>query len=220
MGTGWTTPSTITCSARPCRWLRCRAWRRGPRRGRCRRATPAPPVVESSWRCHRLGGFRAWCMLSRHRRRLTCADRPSWLPDGPRHRDAGGRSHAARPPIALRRLERGQHGHGRRRCLRRERRRPAGDLDPVEHLGRPQGARRCVDGFGTCAFPSALADGLRERGITPLVYWQPTNPGDPGAGRYERFRTPARASTTVTSVPGPGPPTPSASRSSCASPTR
>ena len=50
------------------------------------------------------------------------------------------------------------------------------------------GRRRCVDGFGTCAFPSALADGLRERGITPLIYWQPTNPGNPGAGWYERFQ--------------------------------
>jgi hypothetical protein len=44
------------------------------------------------------------------------------------------------------------------------------------------GRMRCVDGFGTCAFPRALADGLHERGITPLIYWQPTNPAALGAG--------------------------------------
>jgi len=50
------------------------------------------------------------------------------------------------------------------------------------------GRWRCVKGVGTCAFPSAAARGLRKRGITPSIYWQPTDPSDPGAGRFERFR--------------------------------
>ena len=51
------------------------------------------------------------------------------------------------------------------------------------------GQAACSEGVGSCAFPRAAADGLRERGVTPLVYWQPTDPGDPGAGRFERYRT-------------------------------
>jgi hypothetical protein len=50
------------------------------------------------------------------------------------------------------------------------------------------GQAQCSEGVGSCAFPRTAADGLRERGITPLVYWQPTDPADPGAGRYERYR--------------------------------
>ena len=46
----------------------------------------------------------------------------------------------------------------------------------------------CIEGLGTCAFPAGLARGLRDKGITPIIYWQPTNPSDPGAGRFERFR--------------------------------
>ena len=49
------------------------------------------------------------------------------------------------------------------------------------------GSARCVKGRGTCAFPSALARGLRERGVTPVVYWQPTNPANPTGGWYERY---------------------------------
>ena len=49
------------------------------------------------------------------------------------------------------------------------------------------GRYRCFKGNGTCFFPGALARGLRDRGVTPLVYWQPTNPADPGAGRFERY---------------------------------
>ena len=50
------------------------------------------------------------------------------------------------------------------------------------------GQYRCFKGHGTCIFPGALARGLRDRGVTPLIYWQPTNPADPGAGRFERYR--------------------------------
>ena len=82
----------------------------------------------------------------------------------------------------------GQHGPGRARRLRGERGCPPGDLDPVEHLGRPRWQYRCFKGRGTCVFPGALARGLRDRGVTPLIYWQPTNPADPGAGRFERYR--------------------------------
>ena len=46
----------------------------------------------------------------------------------------------------------------------------------------------CVEGLGTCSFPRGLARGLRDKGITPIIYWQPTNPSDPGAGRFERFQ--------------------------------
>ena len=46
----------------------------------------------------------------------------------------------------------------------------------------------CIEGLGTCNFPAGLARGLRDKGITPIIYWQPTNPSDPGAGRFERFR--------------------------------
>ena len=49
------------------------------------------------------------------------------------------------------------------------------------------GQYRCFKGNGTCFFPGALARGLHARGVTPLVYWQPTNPADPGAGRFERY---------------------------------
>ena len=50
------------------------------------------------------------------------------------------------------------------------------------------GRYRCFKGQGTCFFPGALARGLRARGVTPLIYWQPTNPADPGAGRFERYQ--------------------------------
>ena len=50
------------------------------------------------------------------------------------------------------------------------------------------GQYRCFKGHGTCIFPGALARGLRARGVMPLIYWQPTNPADPGAGRFERYR--------------------------------
>lgn len=50
------------------------------------------------------------------------------------------------------------------------------------------GRWRCFRGFGTCAFPGAAARGLRSRGITPSIYWQPTDPSNPGAGRFERYR--------------------------------
>jgi parallel beta-helix repeat protein len=46
----------------------------------------------------------------------------------------------------------------------------------------------CIEGLGTCSFPKGLARGLRDKGITPIIYWQPTDPSDPGRGRFERFR--------------------------------
>ena len=36
--------------------------------------------------------------------------------------------------------------------------------------------------WGRAAFPTVLARGLRERGVTPLIYWQPTNPANPTGG--------------------------------------
>jgi hypothetical protein len=46
----------------------------------------------------------------------------------------------------------------------------------------------CIEGLGTCSFPKGIARGLRDKGITPIIYWQPTDPSDPGRGRYERLR--------------------------------
>ena len=50
------------------------------------------------------------------------------------------------------------------------------------------GRARCRGRHGTCAFPGEAARGLRARGITPFIVWQPTDPEDPGAGVYERYR--------------------------------
>jgi beta-mannanase len=41
---------------------------------------------------------------------------------------------------------------------------------------------------GTCAFPTAAAAGLRRRGITPIIWWQPAEPGNESAGHYGRYR--------------------------------
>ena len=37
-------------------------------------------------------------------------------------------------------------------------------------------------------FPIDLARGLRARGITPFIWWQPTDPANPAAGVYERYQ--------------------------------
>jgi hypothetical protein len=54
--------------------------------------------------------------------------------------------------------------------------------------GDRAGSPTCVKDVGTCAFPSALARGLRARGITPFIWWQPTDPTNPAAGTYERYQ--------------------------------
>ena len=44
--------------------------------------------------------------------------------------------------------------------------------------GDRQGSDTCVEGLGSCAFPTQAANGLRQRGITPIIWWQPTGPGN------------------------------------------
>jgi len=53
--------------------------------------------------------------------------------------------------------------------------------------GSRAGEAECPPDRGRCAFPSAAAAGLRERGITPFIWWQPsaTTPAEqPDYARY------------------------------------
>jgi hypothetical protein len=50
------------------------------------------------------------------------------------------------------------------------------------------GRASCARNVGSCAFPTPLARGLSARGITPFIWWQPTDPGNPDAGAYERYQ--------------------------------
>jgi hypothetical protein len=50
------------------------------------------------------------------------------------------------------------------------------------------GRANCAKNVGTCAFPTALARGLRAKGVTPFIWWQPTDPANPSAGVYERYK--------------------------------
>jgi hypothetical protein len=42
--------------------------------------------------------------------------------------------------------------------------------------GSRGGRANCVKGVGTCAFPTELARGIGSRGVTPFIWWQPTDP--------------------------------------------
>jgi hypothetical protein len=46
----------------------------------------------------------------------------------------------------------------------------------------------CRVGAGTCAFPSEAVAALHKRKVTPVIWWEPTDPANPDAGRYESFR--------------------------------
>ena len=50
------------------------------------------------------------------------------------------------------------------------------------------GSQTCQPGLGTCAFPTDTVMALHERGITPVVWWQPTDPANPRGGVYERYK--------------------------------
>ena len=50
------------------------------------------------------------------------------------------------------------------------------------------GRATCSRHIGSCAFPTTVARGLRAKGITPFIWWQPTDPVNPGAGVYERYQ--------------------------------
>jgi hypothetical protein len=39
-----------------------------------------------------------------------------------------------------------------------------------------------------CAFPGDAVNELMDRGVTPVIWWLPTDPDDWEAGRYERYR--------------------------------
>jgi hypothetical protein len=46
----------------------------------------------------------------------------------------------------------------------------------------------CVTGQGSCAFPTDTVQQLQQRGITPVIWWQPTDPANPLQGTYERYK--------------------------------
>lgn len=54
--------------------------------------------------------------------------------------------------------------------------------------GSRGGAADCVAGQGSCAFPTETVLQLQGQGITPVIWWQPTDPANPAAGLYERYR--------------------------------
>ncbi|CAN5790791.1 hypothetical protein BH23CHL8_BH23CHL8_09940 [soil metagenome] len=54
--------------------------------------------------------------------------------------------------------------------------------------GSRGGNADCLPGVGTCSFPSAGVAKLHERGITPVVWWEPLTPGKPQAGKYARYK--------------------------------
>lgn len=50
------------------------------------------------------------------------------------------------------------------------------------------GSVSCVQGKGSCAFPTAAVRWLHSKGITPVLWWLPVNPGNWEAGKYERYK--------------------------------
>ena len=41
---------------------------------------------------------------------------------------------------------------------------------------------------GTCGFPTELANKLRQRGVTPFIWWQPNDPANLGSSRYAGYQ--------------------------------
>ena len=54
--------------------------------------------------------------------------------------------------------------------------------------GSRGGSPTCVPGLGDCAFPTDMVMQLHARGITPVIWWEPTNPANPLQGYYERYK--------------------------------
>jgi hypothetical protein len=50
-----------------------------------------------------------------------------------------------------------------------------------------RGGDSACDAGEPCAFPTEAVAALHARGITPVVWWVPVNPGDWEAGTYERY---------------------------------
>lgn len=56
--------------------------------------------------------------------------------------------------------------------------------------GQRGGKADCYpDPAGSCAFPRAMAEQLAVRGITPIVWWEPVDPGDLDDDRYPRYQS-------------------------------
>jgi hypothetical protein len=53
--------------------------------------------------------------------------------------------------------------------------------------GSRGGQDECPPDVGRCAFPSEPAAGLMERGITPMIWWQPAAPPGKARGEYARY---------------------------------
>ena len=50
------------------------------------------------------------------------------------------------------------------------------------------GRANCVKGVGTCGFPTELANKLRQRGVTPFIWWQPNDPANLGSSLYAGYQ--------------------------------
>jgi hypothetical protein len=50
------------------------------------------------------------------------------------------------------------------------------------------GRATCVRNVGTCGFPTELANKLRQRGVTPFIWWQPNDPANLGSSRYAGYQ--------------------------------
>jgi len=54
--------------------------------------------------------------------------------------------------------------------------------------GSRGGSGVCRATAGSCSFPSATANELLKRGITPVIWWQPVDPARPANRRYNSFK--------------------------------
>jgi hypothetical protein len=50
------------------------------------------------------------------------------------------------------------------------------------------GSAKCVQDKGNCFFPTASVKWLHSKGITPMIWWQPQDPANWTAGKYERYK--------------------------------
>ena len=91
--------------------------------------------------------------------------------------DETGRPRCGPASPRTRRHRQGRTADERPRCVPRlDRRSHAGDMDHHERLGGP----------ATRDFPTWAASRARERGATPLIWWQPVDPNDLSSPTYAR----------------------------------
>jgi cellulose synthase (UDP-forming) len=55
-------------------------------------------------------------------------------------------------------------------------------------VNQPAPVGTCTYGQGTCAFPRDAVDYLMDRNITPIIWWQYTNPEFPSQGAFSRYK--------------------------------